>query len=406
MRRIFALLLALPCALSVSAQRSMRDVSRGTFAPTAITGAQQQDEEQKTPQRQRNTLTPDGRDVLVPVNVDGTIIYVPRGKTIVAPNNPPPPQAERPVSMHHTVFTGGGVRFTRGREMPAGSRAWPREALGLNNIAPELNGAGVNIALLDSGVSPNYELNGKVDVYDMTGAGNPSDTFGHGTAIAGILVGGSGETKFKSVAPGARVKSYKITYEENGETKTSGAHIKQAVADILEYNKLRPANRIDIINLSYGLDGGPDKGVEDALSKAYQNGITIISGAGNDANAVRYPAAYGFVIAAGAINRQKQLFSYSNYGPQLDFMAPGEDIFALDNAGGYGWLEGGTSYSSAYISGLAALVIQAWQNKYNVKPSPQQVYAVLKKISAPLPSVPEGKQGLGLPDASKIPAAV
>jgi hypothetical protein len=78
---------------------------------------------------------------------------------------------------------------------------------------------------------------------------------------------------------------------------------------------------------------------------------------------------------------------------------------ALDNKNGYQWVKG-TSFSSAYVAGIAILITQAYKEKYGADPAPQQVLAVLKEISSPLKSVPAGKQGFGLPDASKIRRAV
>jgi subtilisin family serine protease len=181
--------------------------------------------------------------------------------------------------------------------------------------------------------------------------------------------------------------------------------METALNSILEYNKQRPDNRIDIINISYGLSD-QNKLLEEALARAYNSGITIIAAVGNNNTGVMYPAAYNFVIGVGAITPSKQIFPASNYGPGLDFMAPGESIFTIDIGGRYTWIDGGTSYAAAYISGVAALVIQAWQNKHGKKPDPAQVYETLKKISAPLPAVQADRQGLGLPDASKIPASV
>jgi subtilisin family serine protease len=288
---------------------------------------------------------------------------------------------------------------------------WPRRALGADKAVSALSGAGINIALFDSGVSPHGELNGKVDVLDMTGANNPGDTYGHGTAIAGIIVGnGNGPEGFKSVAPGARIKSYKITYEEKNregvpEVKTNNIHMEQAILNVLEYNKYRADNRIDIINISYGLSD-QNKLLEDALARAYNSGITIIAAAGNNAGEVVYPAAYNFIISAGAITPQMQINPVSASGKNLDFMAPGQYIFAPRLGGGYGWIDGGTSYSAAYITGVAALIMEAYQNKHRKKPTPQEVYVILQKISSKLPGVSDARQGMGLPDASKIAAVI
>lgn len=399
--KIFLALILMLAPVLPYAQTSLKNTPRGTFPVSEIV-KQQEEEERRRQQQQQQTPQPRRAST-----ISSAPVYTPVERPSVQPRTQPPAPQPQQQPQRTVIITYVGQPYMRGNKKPAGMRGWPRKALNID--AAKLTGAGVKIALFDSGASPNKELNGKVILYDITGKGNPSDESGHGTSIAGVLAGGSG-SKFKSVAPDARIHSYKVTYQERAHdgqelTKTNNIYIREAVEEVLEYNRQRPDTRVDIINLSYGLDT-PDKTLEDALRRAYDEGITIVAAAGNESRgAVLYPSAYDFVIGAGAINSDKQFTDFSNYGAGLDFVAPGQDIFSLDNKGGYDWW-GGTSYSAAYITGVSALIIQAWQDKHGKKPTPRQVYETLVKISEPLPSVPGDKQGRGLPDASKIMGAV
>jgi hypothetical protein len=411
MKTFTAVILLLCAPALIAAQESVRQIQRTTFNSQAHhVPVQKEDKDLSSPPPPRQlpqqqytqpvAQQPRSQVVASPVYVQPSAPSQPPSvRSNVAVNRQP--AAQQPA-IHYT-----SVRYIRSRaDIPDVSRGWPLEVLGLPSVSESLNGSGVNIAVFDSGVSPHSSLNGKVDVIDITGAGQPGDEFGHGTAITGILVGGDNSKRgFKSIAPAARIKSYKITYKENNEHKTNSAHIENAVNAVLEHNAARPENKIDIINISYGLNGG-DERLESVLKKAYDSGITIVAASGNNSGAMLYPAAYNFIIGVGAMSKNKQIVPYSSFGAGLDFIAPGENIFALSNDNGYVWLDGGTSYSAAYISGIAALIIQEWRKKYGAKPSPAQVYDVLQKISAAVPSVPPQKQGKGLPNASKITQAV
>ncbi|MDR0645573.1 MAG: S8 family serine peptidase [Elusimicrobiota bacterium] len=412
MKKIISAVLLLCAPVLIAAQTSIRQIPRGTFNPR---DQQRMLEEDKRPEEKQPPLyrQPAPAAAVQPraVVVDTAPVYVPYAPATPAVVHPAPRQGKTVINSapnyqqpsHHYT----SVRYIRTRsDIPNVSKGWPREVLGLSSLPEYLNGSGVNIAVFDSGVSPHGNLNGKVDVMDVTGAGQPGDEFGHGTAVTGILVGGNNsERGFKSVASGARVKSYKITYKENNEHKTNNVHIENAVNSVLEYNAARPDNKIDIINISYGLSGG-DERLESILKKAYDSGIVIVAAAGNNSGGLLYPAAYNFVIGVGAMSKNKQIVPYSSFGAGLDFIAPGEDIFALGNDNDYVWLDGGTSYSAAYISGIAALIIQEWRKKNGSQPSPAQIYGVLQKISSAVPSAPSQKRGNGLPDASKIMSAV
>ncbi len=394
-KTLLLILLLLPSCLS--AQRSLKDVNRGTF-PAPRAGVVTEEDDNK---RKASSMDANGQYIgpkLVPVVVDGTVVWVPEDKALVVPratqNIAEEPAAPAP-------YTGTTIVSRPYRDAPNPKiQNWPRIFLGLDAAQASLSGRGVTVAVFDSGVNAHEQFAyGSVDVLDITGGNNNNDDFGHGTAVTGIIAGsGAGESGFIGVAPGVKVISFKIADKEG---ITNNLNIAKAVERVLDYNGRHPQNKISIINISYGL-AEDDAYLKDALKKAYDGGIAIIASAGNSGNSViAYPAAYDFVIAVAAVNHRKNFVSTSSRGPAVDFVAPGAALFAPDNMQGYGWVRG-TSFSTAYITGVAALASEAFQNKYARKPSPAELFAVLAKISAPLAEISKENQGYGAPDASKI----
>jgi PKD repeat protein len=149
-------------------------------------------------------------------------------------------------------------------------------------------------------------------------------------------------------------------------------------ADIAEGIIWATENGAHVINL--GLGGSePSMALEEAIAYSYNSGVTLIAATGNDGiDGVCYPAAYDdYVIAVGATRYDETLSYYSNYGLNLDLVAPGGDINVDQNGDdyedgilqqtykidgdstiswGYRFTEG-TSMAAAHVSGVAALLI-------------------------------------------------
>jgi serine protease len=88
---------------------------------------------------------------------------------------------------------------------------------------------------------------------------------------------------------------------------------------------------VKVINLSLG-GPGDARVLRDAVSRAVAAGITVVAAAGNDDEAdVGFPAGYPNVIAVGAIDARKRRASYSNFGPDLDIVAPGGDVRSFND---------------------------------------------------------------------------
>lgn len=120
---------------------------------------------------------------------------------------------------------------------------------------------------------------------------------------------------------------------------------KYPVANVIEAIEYAVSNGANVINMSIGRNASkyrpPFTGIDyarygEALQKAYDNGVTIVSSAGNNnwGGNVGWPSYYPTVISVGATDRNNARAPYSNYGDGLDLVAPGGYITGLDETGG------------------------------------------------------------------------
>ncbi len=291
-------------------------------------------------------------------------------------------------------------------------------------------GAGVDIALIDSGVVPVEGLlqPGKVvngpDLSFESQAENLRylDTFGHGTHMAGIMagrdtdatIGSSNTSQFLGIAPGARVVSIKVA-DSQGATDVS--QVLAAIDWVVQHRNDNGMN-IRVLNLSFGTDSLQPYVVDPlafAVEQAWKAGIVVVVAAGNDGNAsrLRNPAYDPYVIAVGASESAKtrtkisSVMDFSNCGTaqrHVDVVVPGKSIVSLRNPGSYAdvnypearvadrlFLGSGTSQAAAIVSGAAALVLSERPNA-----TPDQVKELLMSTAWDLKKASTLCEGAGL----------
>ena len=178
----------------------------------------------------------------------------------------------------------------------------------------ELTGAGVDVALIDSGVLGVAALDGprklvrgpdfSEDAYDRDLRG--LDTFGHGSHMAGVIAGDDPATGYKGVAPGARLVSVKVA---GADGVTSLVRVLMAL-DWVRRNRNSDGLRIRVLNLSFGVDARRSYVREPlayAAEQLWRRGVTVVAAAGNKADgtgSLDMPAADPFLIAVGATDTQ------------------------------------------------------------------------------------------------------
>jgi serine protease AprX len=310
------------------------------------------------------------------------------------------------------------------------------QALGISNLLStlfgsnsRLGGQGVGVALIDSGVVPlpGFDASRVVNGPDLSFESQSEnlrylDTYGHGTHMAGIIVGrdpagGTDRKKFIGMAPDATLLSMKVA-------STDGAtDVSQVIAaiDWVVQHKNDPGLNIRVLNLSFGTTALQPAAVDPlayAAEVAWRNGIVVVVAAGNDGNAtssLTNPAIDPFVIAVGAVDNNgtrddddDRIASFSNRGSMHrppDIIAPGRSVVSLRNPGSYidtnhpeGRIAGndavfkgsGTSQSAAVVSGAVALLLQQRPNL-----TPNQVKYILKDSADDLRNVSRRLQGEG-----------
>jgi hypothetical protein len=289
--------------------------------------------------------------------------------------------------------------------MTNGAFDWGVRLMNFRQVHSYWTGKDIKIAVVDSGVhSKEVKVAGGYNTLDGEDTKKWNvDEEGHGTHCAGIVAGHISAIGAKGAAPEAQIFSVKVM---------PGGF----VSDLVEAIEWCIKEQVDVISLSLSVTDASAV-LEGVIRDAYDRGITCIAAVGNDASYVSYPAAFPTVIAVGAIGRfgtfpedsahqlrigryrdyRGGLFSanFSNFGPEVQVCAPGVAILSTVPTGHAAW--DGTSLACPLISGLSALIVQAYPSIRTG--DPQQVEAVrsiLMKSAVDL-GLPPQIQGSGLP---------
>ncbi|MBR4355403.1 MAG: S8 family serine peptidase [Elusimicrobiaceae bacterium] len=278
----------------------------------------------------------------------------------------------------------------------------PFDNLWAYHLYPEqkkLTGHGVTVAIADSGISPHVEFNGKkVLGQDFTMSPSLTDWKNHGSGVAGII--GARGVRFIGIAPEAQLFIYKI---DDGSRLIGPQAIVSAINTLLAYNQENPEQKVAVLNLSYGVHGGGNVALTHAINRAYESGVLIVCPAGNlGFPGVHYPANLASTIAVGAMAADTtHVYFNSSFGPEIDFIAPGDRIYTVDADGGY-TLMSGTSAAAGFVSASAALAVEGFKRKYGRYPSVDEIKKSLIDASVQMPGVPREKQGYGFIDVQKL----
>jgi len=239
---------------------------------------------------------------------------------------------------------------------PGQKSDWGREFVNLTTIHTASKGAGVTVAIVDTGADldhPDLQANiiGNFNPYKKEDA---VDRNGHGTHVAGIVAAIDNAIGTIGIAPEARLLIAKGMDDNGfGDWNKIVASIQWAVN-----------NGADIINMSLGDMNDPGNMVHDVIKWATEKGVIIVAAAGNDSNSsparqtrlpVTYPARYDEVIAVGALDTTGTLAFFSQRDAAMDAAAPGVNIYSCWKNAEYATITG-SSQASPIISGIIALL--------------------------------------------------
>jgi subtilisin family serine protease len=307
--------------------------------------------------------------------------------------------------------------------LPAGSASadiirsnqqWVLNMMDVPAAWQQTQGAGVTVAVLDSGVDGNVsDLTGSVITGpDYTGVDTSSSdpNWGvHGTWMASLIAGHGHDDGLDGVigiAPQSRVLSIRVipdradphyaAYEREPETR-----IQQSLADGIRYAVQHGAK---VISMSIGY-GAPSAVVRQALGQAYARGVVVVASAGNsggtdtaDGNSPSpesFPADYPGVISVAAVDASGAVASFSSDNLSVQVAAPGVSVPAQGRDGQYWWVSG-TSPACALVAGVAALIKSLYPNL-----APDLVASALTSTTTDRPARGYDSQvGFGIVDAA------
>lgn len=208
------------------------------------------------------------------------------------------------------------------------------------------HGGNVTVAVIDSGIDANHPELADTIAGSFDALGSKEGPHVHGTGIAGAIVS---HARLIGSAPAARI----LAIRAFGVTKGGAESTSFVILKSLDY---AAGHGAQVINMSFA--GPKDTLVERGLVAASRKGIVLVAASGNAGpkSPPLYPAASPGVIAVSATDAYDRLFPASNRGSHIAVAAPGVDVF-LPAPGGKYQMTSGTSFSAAYVSGLAALMV-------------------------------------------------
>jgi type VII secretion-associated serine protease mycosin len=268
---------------------------------------------------------------------------------------------------------------------------WHLKTLNLAGAWTYSTGAGVTVAVIDSGVDADHkDLQGQVlpglDLVDPDGDGD-TDLVGHGTTVSAIIAGrNDDDAGVVGIAPKAKILPVRVLDREN--RYDDALIVAKGVRWAVDHGAR-------IINLSLG-GNGSSPALAAALDYAFAKDVVVVACTGNasasgSASGVWYPAREPGVIAVAGMEKDGDvLWSGSITGKETVVTAPATQLVGA-RPGGY-WRVQGTSFAAPMVSGTAALIRSRWPTMS----AAEVVNRIIKTSKDRGPSGRDGQYGYGL----------
>ncbi|SEW33654.1 S8 family peptidase [[Clostridium] fimetarium] len=240
------------------------------------------------------------------------------------------------------------------------AESWPNSAIGntsnTSTARNESGGKGVRIAVIDTGISVNAIAKERISKGKnyITGNTDTEDKIGHGTAMAGIIVGMESKD-LTGIAPNATLVP--LVYY----TKDENENIVDGGVEMLAKAIRESVDKFDcqIILIGAGTNDN-SKDLQSAIEHAEKKGAVVISSVGNEnedfPDYIYYPAAYETVIGVAALREDGGIATFSQRNSSVDLSAPGTDL-KVATIRGKTIKAYGTSYSAAFVAAAAAQLL-------------------------------------------------
>lgn len=244
------------------------------------------------------------------------------------------------------------------------------------------DGEGTTVAILDSGINKEHSTFRNVDGVDkismfsksFVNSSDCSDMLGHGTQCAGLLCGspesvgldGTLEVvPFRGISPGARVMMCKVVPDETANADIQA--VCNAVDHIIKYNRQCSESgcvddKVNVISMSFGM-ASFHHNLANKIQEAVYEDIIVVCAASNEgkkiSQPIMYPARLGHVLCIGASTVNGEPAGFSPVGRELDFLAPGESIWAptIGSNAAYANISG-TSFAAPLVAAVVCQIVQ------------------------------------------------
>jgi thermitase len=213
----------------------------------------------------------------------------------------------------------------------------------------------VIVAILDTGIDRNHEdLKEKVIAeINFTESPTTDDIYGHGTHVAGIIAGTRNNgIGIAGLASDSRLMNVKVADDQG---KVQAAAVTKGVMWAVD-------NGANVINISLTIKASsPD--LEKAVNYAWGRGVVVVAASSNENDElICYPAAYKNSISVASSYENDTSATLPNQLKNADVVAPGFNIYSTLPSNSYGY-KSGTSFATAHISGLSALLFHMVTDK-------------------------------------------